>query len=287
MAIHNVLLRADTLGTLQSLVEIWRILCRENLIPPAEQDASFAALIEPFRKSNSEAEIFDAGRSGVKVLLSSARSENQGGPQERLMELLVGRVERERNGLISPAEQFLKIFDAQSLVSLDNLFALSDHLSNKTVDPKNLKAITQQLSRLEEAESAKSSLSSQEKKFSSVGYWSERHIEQEQKLDVEELPKGAEKKEPRGHLAPLLRDTLVGLLYCYYAPPGAQVLITNPLFVRSHDFIGPEGLPDLVALTEVAGTGWPASAGGRSTGSLVSLPYALAEAEQNFLTSYS
>ena len=32
------------------------------------------------------------------------------------------------------------------------------------------------------------------------------------------------------------------------------------------------------------GTGWPASAGGRLIGSLNSLPYVLAEAEQNFLT---
>ena len=37
-------------------------------------------------------------------------------------------------------------------------------------------------------------------------------------------------------------------------------------------------------MTEVAGSGWPASAGGRLTGSLVALPYAEAEAEQNFLT---
>ncbi len=284
MGIRNTLLRADTLGTLQSLVEIWRILCRENAISPAEQDASFAALIEPFQKANSEADVFDAGRSGIQLLLSTARSKGTAGAQERLMELMVGRVEREPDGLISPAEQFLKIFDAQSLVSLDNLFALADHASNKAVDTKNLKAITQQLSRLEEAESSKNSLSSQERNFYSVGYWSERHIEQEHKLDFEELSKNADKKDPRAQLAPLLRDTLVGLLYCYYAPPGAQVLITNPVFVRSHDFIGPEGLPDEWRSTEVAGTGWPASAGGRLTGSLISLPYALAEAEQNFLS---
>ena len=35
--------------------------------------------------------------------------------------------------------------------------------------------------------------------------------------------------------------------------------------------------------TEVFGTGWPANAGGRLVGSLAALPYALAEAEQNFL----
>ena len=35
--------------------------------------------------------------------------------------------------------------------------------------------------------------------------------------------------------------------------------------------------------TETYGTGWPSNAGGRLVGSLAGLPYALAEAEQNFL----
>jgi len=53
--------------------------------------------------------------------------------------------------------------------------------------------------------------------------------------------------------------------------------------VRSHDFFGNSSHPATWLGTEVMGTGWPANAGGRLTGSLSSLPYALAEAEQNFL----
>ncbi len=283
MGIHNALLRSDSLGTLQSLVELWRILCRQDSIASAKQDAVFAKLIAPFGESNGEAELFSAGRSGVDLLLSAAQSKSAGTRQERLTELLVGRVQNE-GGITSPAENFLHIFDAQSLIPLDSLFAISDHLANKSVDPKLLKAVNQQLNRLEEADSVKDSLSSQEKNFYSVGYWSERHIDQEHKLNLEEMAKSPEKKDPRGALAPLLRDTLVGFVYCYYAPSGAQILITNPVFVRSHDFIGPEGLPAEWRATEVAGSGWPASSGGRLTGSLISLPYALAEAEQNFLT---
>ena len=45
-------------------------------------------------------------------------------------------------------------------------------------------------------------------------------------------------KDLRAQLTPFLRDTLVGFLYMHYAPPGAQILHTNPLFVRSHDFVG-------------------------------------------------
>ena len=87
----------------------------------------------------------------------------------------------------------------------------------------------------------------------------------------------------RGLLAPFLRDTLVAYNYIHYAPPGAQVLYTNPLFVRSHDFLGMQGANHTWRSTEVFGTGWPSNGGGRLVGSLAGLPYALAEAEQNFL----
>jgi hypothetical protein len=85
-------------------------------------------------------------------------------------------------------------------------------------------------------------------------------------------------------LAPFLRDSLVGIVYCYYAPVGAQILLTNPSFVRSHDFLGPQGTMLAWRATDVAGSGWPSNAGGRLMGSLASVPYALAQAEQNFLT---
>ena len=90
-------------------------------------------------------------------------------------------------------------------------------------------------------------------------------------------------KEITGQLAPVLRDTLVAFNYAHYAPPGAQVLYTNPAFVRSHDFVGGEGQARTWHITESAGTGWPNNGGGRLVGSLSTLPYALAEAEQNFL----
>jgi hypothetical protein len=81
-----------------------------------------------------------------------------------------------------------------------------------------------------------------------------------------------------------LRDTLVGYNYLHYAPPGAQLLRTNPLFVRGHDFLGVSGASEETwSEAEVHGSGWPSSAGGRLVGSLSGLAYALAESEQNFL----
>ena len=82
-----------------------------------------------------------------------------------------------------------------------------------------------------------------EKNSLSFGYWSEKHIEAQRKLNLRAFidraatdPKKLD--EMRGLMAPFLRDTLVGFNYVHYAPPGAQVLFTNPLFVRSHDFVG-------------------------------------------------
>ncbi len=82
---------------------------------------------------------------------------------------------------------------------------------------------------------------------------------------------------------PALRDTIVGYNYIRYAPPGAQILLTNPLFVRGHDFIGAQGADHAWQATTMYGSGWPSNAGGRLIGSLSNLPYALAEAEKDFL----
>ncbi|HEY3936753.1 MAG TPA: hypothetical protein VGL97_04960 [Bryobacteraceae bacterium] len=282
MRIRDMLLRSDEIGTLQALVELWRVLCRQGSIAPADRNASFVKLIDPFGKVKDEAELFDAGRAGVNLLLSTAEPKAEGTKQDRMVELLVGKL---RGGVpISPAEYFLRVFDAQRLVSLDGLFIAADKIEKGTADAKALKNVTDQLKRLQETDPLHGSLSAEEKNSLAVGYWSERHVDQERKLNVDSLLKGAGKKDPKTALAPLLRDSLVGMLYSYYAPPGAQLLFANPLLVRSHDFIGPEGTPVEWRQTEVGGSGWPESAGGRLTGSLISLPYAIAEAEQNFLT---
>ena len=90
--IHDGLVKADAIGTLQALVEIWQILVRQNMIAPASEDATFAKLIEPFSHVRQETEVFNAGRSGVDVLLSAAAARQSGSRQEQLVELLVGKV---------------------------------------------------------------------------------------------------------------------------------------------------------------------------------------------------
>jgi hypothetical protein len=91
-------------------------------------------------------------------------------------------------------------------------------------------------------------------------------------------------------LTPFLRDTLVGLNYAYYEPPGAQMIHNNPLFVRSHDFSGGDYSGEEAAANDqvwrsprIFGRGWTASGGAHLIGSMADLPYALARVEQDFI----
>jgi hypothetical protein len=90
----------------------------------------------------------------------------------------------------------------------------------------------------------------------------------------------------RGQLVPFLRDTLVGLNYAYYAPPGAQMLYNNALFVRSHNFsAGPRARKqdESWETPRLQGRGFPTGGGAHLVGSLANLPYVLAQVEQNFI----
>jgi hypothetical protein len=281
--IRDTLVRADAAGSAQALIGIWQIFCRENIIPPDRQDAAFTTIVKPFLKVRQSEEVFDAARSGVKTLLVAANAPAGGNVQNRLVDLLVG-IPRVSDGRFGPAENFLRVMDSQRLLPLDKIYAVADTLEQPVPNNKVIDSLDSDLARFEEAQSLRNSLSSAERNLVALGYWSERHIDQERKLDLKSIVKSNDRKDARGKLTPFLRDTLVGFLYAYYSPDGAQLVFANPLFVRNHDFIGAQGLNVTWRNTEMVGNGWPASAGGRLMGSLVSLPYVMAEAEQNFLS---
>src|ERR1035441_5799737 len=169
------------------------------------------------------------------------------------------------------------------------MFQLADHMEGLSHGEKLNTALVNRLAGgIAEIEAPRAPLTGAEKTATGFGYGPDRHIEAERKLNlraaIEKAAGDAEKlKEARGLMAPLLRDTLVAFNYAHYAPPGAQMLYTNPVFGRSHDFVGAEGAGHTWRPTELFGTGWPSNGGGRLVGSLSTLPYALAEAEQNFL----
>ena len=279
-------LQTDMAGTFQSLVGIWQILVRQGNIPEGNSDKIFNGIVTGFANVKSNRELFDAGRNGVRLLLAVNGPVND--PHEKLLDLLAGH-STDSDTHEQMVQDLMRIQEAQRIISMDTLLQLGDHIEavakGEKLDPKLVNKLT---SRIAEINLPRPALSTNEKNVLSFGYWVERHLDFERKLNlraaIEKAAGDPEKiKDTRALLAPLLRDTLMSFNYAYYAPPGAQILYTNPVFVRSHDFLGMQGADHTWRPTELYGTGWPANGGGRLVGSLSSLPYALAEAEQNFL----
>jgi hypothetical protein len=287
-------LRADVVGTFDSLISLWQILVRQQSLPEAQSDSVFSGITTSFAQVKSDRELFDAGRQGVKLLLAAVpagqSSATAAEPQERILDLLAGASssnDTEARDLVS--QEILRVLEAQRIVSLDTLFQLADHLESIARGEKlNTALVAKLTARISEIQLPRATLSSAEKTTIASGYWTDKHIDGQRRLNlrsvVEKAAGDPEKlKDARGLMAPLLRDTLLAYSYAFYAPPGSQILYTNPLFVRSHDFLGSLGTNHTWRATEMLGSGWPSSAGGRLVGSLSALPYALAEAEQNFL----
>jgi len=288
--IRDGMLRADALGTFQALTGIWQVFCREGALPGTEADTALTAILNGFARPGNDRDVFAAGRAGVNVLLAATHSPANSTAQERLVELLAGPDGNSdadtRSHMIRDID---RIFEDQRLISVTDLFAIADGLDAVARGEKgNPAVVAKAAARIAEVQLPHSSLSTVEKNSFTYGYWSEKHIEAERKMNLKaELDHAAgdarKLADIRGNLAPLLRDSLVGLNYAYYAPPGAQILQVNPLFVRSHDFIGLSGQSVSWKATDVEGGGWPSNSGGKLSGSLAQLPYALAQAEQNFL----
>jgi hypothetical protein len=309
--------RQDAIAMYQGLTGLWQIFSRQGGISQAKADAALVGIVTPFVALKNNRELFDAGRLGLNSLLASAGGSSDGAAyktsaarganppvtgsgkstppastaiQQRVMALLAGNARPEdaevRDELMARQQRF---FDAQALFSPDTIFELADNLE-AVAKGGNLN--TQLASRLaakaNDIQLPRASMTFEEKGSQAFGYWVDRHINDQRKLNlramIDKTAKDPEKlRDIRGQLAPALRDTIVGYNYVRYAPPGAQILLTNPLFVRGHDFVGAQGGDHAWQPTAMYGAGWPSNAGGRLVGSLSALPYALAEAEKDFL----
>jgi hypothetical protein len=280
--VRDPLFRSDIAGSYQSLIGLWQIFVRQGTIPREKADAIFSGITQSFGQLRNDHELFTASRNGVKALIGASDT-----PQQHMVEMLAGGAHSDDAETHEAVKQELfRILEAQRIPSLDTLFQIADKLESG--EKLNMSQFNKLAGRLSEIQLPRPPLTASEKNAMGFGYWTERHLEYERRLNLRlsvEKSGGdpAKIKELTGLLAPLLRDTLVAFNYAHYAPPGAQVLYTNPTFVRSHDFVGGEGQPRTWHATESAGTGWPSNGGGRLVGSLSTLPYALAEAEQNFL----
>ena len=284
-------LRGNAFGTFQASVGLWQILARQSEIPGASLNDSWQKLVRPFGKISSSTQLFDAGRTALKELLLAATGKAEAS-QDKIVNLLAGpqqpdpEAQRMRELI---ANRIRSVLDEQRLVSLDTLLTLGDGLreaAQGTLSSNNLLPLAGEL---REFEMPQPIFRNSEREQWAAGIYNNRHTELQMRTNLAKIIKSPSSPqqlaEARGQLAPFLRDTLVGLNYAYYEPPGAQILHHNPLFVRSHDFAGESviGLERLWQASQLFGAGSPAGGGAHLVGSLADLPYLLATAEEDFI----
>jgi hypothetical protein len=289
--VSKSLMRANTAGILQANLGLWQILARQGQISSANLNDSWQSVIKPFMGVRNSVQLFDAGRTSLRALLRFATG-NADLSENEIITLLAGPNQASPEG--KEVRQIIgsrirTVMEDQRLVSLDTLFALADGM-NQLAQGKTTAATLLPLAReIQEFEMPRPLFTSGERTEWTMGVYDSRYAMLQMRTNLIKLFKGSptpkQLTEARGALAPVLKNTLVGLNYAYYEPPGAQMLHHNPLFVRSHDFTGQMtiGGGQTWQLPRLFGTGLTANGGAYLAGSLAGLPYVLSDTEQNFL----
>ena len=289
--IHDATVQSNALGIFQANVGLWQILARQGQIPDADLNDSWQKVINPFAGISSSEQLFEAGRASLSELLSEATGKPDLS-QDELVALLAGPQQSTPEGQQVRQElaaRMRAVLVAQRLVSLDTILALADGLDQMAKGKAVAANLLPLAAQLREFEMPQQILTANEKFEFSSGQYDPRRTRSQMHTDLAKVIQSPGSpqalQQARGELAPFLRDTLVGLNYAYYEPPGAEVLHNDPLFVRSHDFVQVTTageLPDWQTST-LSGRGLLAVGGAHLVGSLANLPYALAGAEQNFI----
>jgi hypothetical protein len=287
----NQQLRGNALGIFQANLGLWQILARQGEIPKDQLDSSWQRIIDPFDKLSSPAQLFDVGYKSLgELMLVATGKANRS--QDEIVELLAGPPQKGAQGekiRNEVAGKMRSVIDDQRLTSLDTLSELNDGLKAMEHGAPASKSLIALAGELREFEMPRPIFTEGEKDQWAPGVFSQRHAELQVHTDlakvIEQPNTPAKLEAARGLLAPFLRDTLVGLNYAYYEPPGSQILHINPLFVRSHDFSGEtiQGEEHLWQASALFGVGAPAGGGAYLVGSLADLPYVLAASEQDFI----
>ena len=270
---------------------LWQILARQGAIPKANWNDSWQRTVNPFANALSPAQIFDASQTSLRELfLASAGKPRLS--QDEIISLLAGPDQTTQEGQEVKQELASKIrsvLDAQRLVSLDAILGLGDGLNQMAQGKPMPQSMVRFAGALREFEMPKPLFSSRERTEWTFGLYNNRHTQFEMGTDLIKIMKSPSSRNElnaaRAHLVPFLRDSLVGLNYAYYEPPGAQMVFNNPLFVRSHDFSGEMtmGGEESWKTPALFGRGWTAGGGAHLAGSLADLPYVLAHVEQHFI----
>ncbi len=286
-AISNSALRANALGAFQAEVGIWQILARQGEIPAEKQNSSWQSMVQPFIAVSNSVQLFDAARTGLQAVVAASTGRTDLS-QDEIVDLLAGPTQESsdsRRVHQEVAERIRGVMDDQRLVSLDTLLGLYDGLTQMAHGAHIGDSLLSLAGNLREFEMPRPIFTGSERAEWSPSVYISRHAELQIRTDLTKVIQSArtpsQLEAARGRLTPFLRDTLVGLNYAYYEPPGAAVLHSNPLLVRSHDFssMSVQGNRELWGDAMLIGVGAPAGGGAYLVGSLVDLPYALASLE--------
>ena len=290
--ISNPELRGDTLGVFQANIGIWQIFARQGEISRGQLDASWQKTMEPFDKVGSPVQLLDAGEKslGEVMLAATGKPDHY---QDAVIEALAGPPQKNQQGKHVRSEMARKIrsvMEDQRLTSLDTLVELNNGLAAMAHGNPRSERLLSLAGDLREFELPRPIFTESEKFEWAPDVARQRHAGLQVHTDLAKIIENpgppAKLEAARGQLAPFLRDTLVGLNYAYYEPPGSQILHINPMFVRSHDFAGVTivGEKHVWDAPMLFGTGISAGGGAYLVGSLADLPYVLAGAEQNFIS---
>lgn len=284
-------LRGNAMGIFQANVGLWQILARQGQIDRSQLNSSWQEVIKAFASISTGAQLVTAGRTSLEQVFRAA-SGKRTVTADGLINLLAGTRQTSVEGQQvhnEMANRIRAVLDDQRLVSIDTLFTLDDDLKNTIQGTPNKGELAALAGELREFEMPRPIFTNSERNVWAAGTYNNRHTELEMRTDIVKLLRGPQSPKQidaaRGELATFLRDSLVGMNYAYYEPPGSQALHNNPLFVRSHDFSGETiiGIERLWQAANLFGAGSPAGGGAHLVGSLADLPYVLAEAEQDFI----
>jgi hypothetical protein len=289
--LSNATLRANALGALQANLGLWQILARQGQIPAEQLNSSWQSVVQPFIGVDSSVQLFEATRTSLGSLLRAAAG-TKDLSEDQIIELLAGPIRDDpesRRIHQQMAGKIRGVLDDQRLASLDTLFGLYDGLIEMSHGAQVGKSLIPLAEDLREFEMPRPIFTNDERTSWAPIVYTNRHAELQVRTDLTRIlkssPTPSQLETARGQLTPFLRDSLVGLNYAYYEPPGAQVLHHNPLFVRSHDFASISVLGDDESWgpPRLVGVGAMAGGGAYLLGSLADLPYALAATEEDFI----
>lgn len=291
-SISNQALRSNALGAFQAEIGIWQILARQRQIADDQLNSTWQGTVQPYADLSSSTQLFDAARQSLRAIEAAAGGKGEM-TEERVVDLLAGPAQSSPEAVQvhdELARRMRAVLSDQRLASLDTLFALYDGLGEMAKGANVGDRLLPLAGTLHEFELPRPIFTEGERMTWSPAIYVSRHAELQVRTDLTKVIKApgtpAQLEAARAKLAPFLRDTLVGMNYAYYEPPGAQVLHSNPLFVRSHDFSASsiQGINQIWAAPSLIGIGATAGGGAYLIGSLADLPYALAMAEEDFIS---